>query len=314
MKVAIAGGSGFIGTHLIRDWQKKKYEITVISRNSEYARGKFPFARCVTWGEISKYPEMLEGQDALMNMAGESINSGRWTAERKQRILSSRIETTRQVATAVEKLTNKPRVVINGSAIGIYGPSDTAYFDEESQTEASDFLAQVSRQWEAEADRILTPRLIKIRTGVVLGTDGGAFPKMALPYRLFAGGKVGSGKQWLSWIHIDDYVRLIQFCIENETLHGPINATAPHPVTNDEFGRSLARQMHRPHWLPVPGVAMKLILGEMADLLLTGQHVTPKRVLAAGFTFQYPTIDRANQELVSSLEKTLNVTRKTCSK
>jgi uncharacterized protein (TIGR01777 family) len=301
MRVVIAGGSGFIGTHLIKEWRKKKYEILIISRNCDKVKKQFPFAGYVTWSEIEKDPQVLEGFDALVNLAGESINSGRWTEERKQRILLSRVETTQKIATVVERLNKKPEVVINGSAIGIYGQSDTAKFDEDSGTGAEDFLAHVTQQWEEEADRIPAPRLVKIRTGLVLGVDGGAFPKMVLPYRLFAGGKIGSGHQWLSWIHIADYVRLMNFCIENESIEGPVNATAPRPVTNDEFGRSLARQMHRPHWLPVPGFVMKFTLGEMAELLLEGQYVTPQKVLSHGFVFHYANIDRANQDLVSKM-------------
>jgi hypothetical protein len=301
MRIAIAGGSGFIGTHLVKDWRKKKYDILVITRNCTKVKKQFPFASCATWDEIAKDSQALEGIDALVNLAGESINSGRWTAERKQSILLSRVETTQRIAAAVGKLTEKPRVVINGSAIGIYGQSDTARFDEDSKAIGDDFLAQVSRQWEEEADRIPAPRLVKIRTGLVMGADGGAFPKMALPYRLFTGGRVGGGRQWHSWIHIVDYVRLINFCIENEAIEGAVNATAPNPVTNNEFGRSLARQMHRPHWLPVPGFVLGLVLGEMSELLLEGQHVTPKRALEQGFVFHYPNIDRANQDLVSKM-------------
>ncbi|MFT9846168.1 TIGR01777 family oxidoreductase [Aneurinibacillus sp. REN35] len=301
MKVAIAGGSGFIGTHLLKDWRKKKHEIIVISRSCMKVKESFPFAACITWDELKSHPERLEGIDVLVNLAGESINSGRWTEARKQRILLSRVDTTQKIAAAVSQLQQKPDVVINGSAIGIYGQSDTARFDEDSKAIADDFLAQVSRQWEAEADRIRGVRLVKIRTGLVLGVDGGAFSKMALPYRMFAGGRVGSGRQWHSWIHIADYVRLINFCIENERMEGPVNATAPNPVTNEEFGHALARKLHRPHWLPVPGFVMALALGEMSELLLQGQHVAPKKAVAHGFDFHYAVIDRAIQDLVSKM-------------
>ncbi|MBN6185542.1 TIGR01777 family oxidoreductase [Aneurinibacillus sp. BA2021] len=301
MKVAIAGGSGFIGTHLLKDWRKKKYEIIVISRDCAKTKAQFPFAQCVTWDELQSHPARLEGIDALVNLAGESINSGRWNEARKQQILLSRVDTTQTIAASIAQLQEKPRVVINGSAIGIYGQSETIRFEEDSGTTGDDFLAQVSRQWEAEADRIPVSRLVKIRTGLVLGTGGGAFPKMALPYRLFAGGRIGSGRQWYSWIHIVDYVRLIHFCLENEAMNGPVNATAPHPVTNEEFGRALASKLHRPHWLPLPGFVLSLALGEMSELLLRGQHVTPKKALAHGFTFQYASIERAIQDLASKM-------------
>ncbi|WP_047151064.1 TIGR01777 family oxidoreductase [Aneurinibacillus tyrosinisolvens] len=301
MRIAIAGGTGFIGTYLIRDWMEKKREVIVITRKCDgRVQGKFPGVRCFSWDDLKRNPSPLEHLDALVNMAGESINSGKWTNEQKERILLSRIESTRSIAQMVGKLTSGPRVILNGSAIGIYGHSTVQKFDESSRAYGSDFLAQVTKKWEEEADHIPAPRIVKIRTGVVLGKDGGAFPKMAFPYRLFAGGKIGSGSQWLSWIHIADYVRLLNFCIERESIAGPINATAPHPVTNDDFGRVLARAAHRPHWLPVPEFAMKLLLGEMADLVLKGQHVEPRKLMEAGFRFEYDTVEKALAELMAT--------------
>lgn len=301
MHIAIAGGSGFIGTHLVRNWRKQGHQVTVISRSCAKVRDGLSLTDCVTWDELATQPDRLDGVDAIVNMAGESISSGRWTNERKQRILLSRVDMTQKIVALVEGMNRKPSVVINGSAIGVYGMSDEARFDEDSLATGSDFLAHVSGQWEAEADRIPVERLVKIRTGVVLGVDGGAFPKMAEPYKLFAGGRIGSGRQWLSWIHIDDYVRLLDFCLHTPIMSGVVNATAPHPVTNDEFGRALGQAMRRPHLLPVPAFVLKLLLGEMAELLLCGQHVTPARALAAGFTFKYPSIKLAVQDLVSKM-------------
>lgn len=301
MHIAIAGGTGFIGTHLVKNWRKQGHKVTVISRSCEKGPNGVSRLECVTWEEMVAQPDRLNGVDAIVNMAGESINSRRWTDERKQRILLSRVESTQKIAAIVEGMSRKPKVVINGSAIGVYGMSEEARFDEDSLAAGSDFLAHVTWQWEAEADRIPVDRLIKMRTGVVLGTDGGAFPKMALPYKLFAGGRIGSGRQWLSWIHIADYVRLLDFCLTNPNVQGVVNATAPNPVTNDEFGRALGQAMRRPHLFPVPPFVLKAILGEMAELLLCGQHVVPKRAFAAGFTFKYPSIGSAVQDLVSRM-------------
>ncbi|BAU28024.1 hypothetical protein DFP93_10199 [Aneurinibacillus soli] len=301
MHIAIAGGSGFIGAHLVKNWRKQGNQVTVISRSCAKVRSELPLTDCVTWDELAAQPDRLDGVDAIVNMAGESIHSGRWTNERKQRILLSRVDTTQKIAALVEEMNRKPSVVINGSAIGVYGMSDEARFDEDSLAAGSDFLAHVSGQWEAEADRIPVERLVKIRTGVVLGVEGGAFPKMAEPYKLFAGGRIGSGRQWLSWIHIDDYVRLLDFCLHTQNVSGVVNATAPHPVTNDEFGRALGQALRRPHLIPVPAFVLKLLFGEMAELLLSGQHVAPTRALAAGFTFKYPSVKLAVQDLVSKM-------------
>ena len=231
---------------------------------------------------------LLEGVDAIVNLAGETINQ-RWTEEAKGRILASRVVATRRVASIVARLQQKPQVVVNGS-----GTSDPEQRDENTVT----LLADVVREWEKAADEIQGVRVVKLRISVVLGRDGGAFGKMFLPYRMFVGGPVGSGKQWLPWIHIRDMVRLIEFCITNEDVAGVVNATAPDAVTNDQFGRALARAAGRPHWMPVPGAMMRLLFGEMADLLLKGQKVEPVEALQHGFVFELGTIEQALRDLV----------------
>jgi uncharacterized protein (TIGR01777 family) len=295
MKVAIAGGTGFIGQHLVRELVRRGYEVVVISRSTRPVRQSG--VSVLTWEELDREPQRLDGLYALVNLAGETINQ-RWTNAAKERILSSRIEATQAVARLVERLAHKPAVVVNGSAVGYYGMSETETFTEESRPGARDFLAEVVARWEAEAEAIPTPRLVLLRTGVVFGREGGAFPKMALPYRLFIGGNVGSGRQWLSWIAVEDLVRLIAFCIETDRMAGPVNAVALQPVTNEQFGRTLGRVMKRPHWLPVPGFMMRLLFGEMADLLLKGQRVLPQKALANGFSFTYNTLEEALKELV----------------
>jgi uncharacterized protein len=237
-----------------------------------------------------------EGWDAIVNLAGETINQ-RWTRSAKSRILESRREAAARVAEWVERMEKKPQVVVNGSGMNIYGTSETSVFDEGSASYTTDFLSGVVSEWEKAADLIKGVRLVKIRVGLVLGTDGGALPPMALPYKMGVGGKVGSGRQWLSWIHIQDMVRLIELAIMDETISGPINATAPHPVTNDAFGMALGRVLNRPHWLPVPATAMRLIFGELSDLLLKGQRVLPAKLLEHGFRFEYPELEPALRSL-----------------
>jgi len=202
-----------------------------------------------------------------------------------------------RVARLVEQLREKPEVVVNASGISIYGTSETDTYDETSPPRVVDFLSGVVEKWEQAIDGIQSPRVIKLRVGIVLGRDGGAFPKMAIPYKLGVGGRVGSGRQWLSWIHIEDMVRMIDFCIRNPRIRGPVNATAPNPVTYEEFGRTLGKIMRRPHYFPVPAALLKLVFGELSVLLLEGQKVIPRAVLEHGFDFRYPTIETALRQL-----------------
>jgi uncharacterized protein (TIGR01777 family) len=296
MKLAIAGGSGFIGQHLIQDWLQHQHEVVLISRTKQPTTD--PLLSSVTWSDLEQNPQLLDGIDAIVNLAGESINQ-RWTPDAKQRILHSRLKTTGQIAKLVGQLTHKPAVAINASGMSIYGLSETKTFDETSPHLHDHFLSDVVEEWERAADAIPAERVVKVRVGIVLGMDGGAFPKMFLPYRLFVGGKVGSGRQWLSWIHVQDMVRLINFCIENPAIQGAVNGTAPHPLTNDQFGRVAGLVAGRPHWMPVPSFLMKLLFGELAVLLLAGQKVIPKKVLDHGFQFRYPTLEAALKQLLA---------------
>lgn len=295
MKLAIAGGSGFIGQHLITDWLNQNHEVVLISRSKQPTTS--PRLSSITWNDLQKNPLLLDGIDAIVNLAGESINQ-RWTADAKRRVLQSRLDTTGQIADVVAKLSRKPGVVVNASGMSIYGLSETATFDENSPHVHDHFLSDVVEEWERAADRIPADRVVKVRVGLVLGMDGGAFPKMFMPYRLFVGGKVGSGRQWLSWIHVDDMVRLINFCIENPEIDGAVNGTAPNPLTNDQFGRVVGRVAGRPHWMPVPAFMMKWLFGELSVLLLEGQKVLPQKVVHHGFQFRYPTLEPALKQLL----------------
>ncbi|MFC5451766.1 TIGR01777 family oxidoreductase [Paenibacillus aestuarii] len=295
MKIAVTGGTGFIGGRLIKHLRSGGHEVVNISRTPQPPDLG---VTTVTWDELQSSPVILEGFDAIVNLAGESINR-RWTKEAKERILRSRQVAAAQIAWVVERLQAKPKVVINAAGMSIYGTSETETFDERSPHRAVDFLSSVCEAWEHAADQIQGTRLVKIRVGLVLDKQEGAFPLMALPYKLGVGGRVGSGKQWMSWIHIEDMVGLIMYCIVNETISGPVNATAPHPVTNQEFGRKLARTMHRPNLMPVPAFVLRLIFGELSTLLLEGQKVLPRALLEYGYTFKFETVEQAFADMLS---------------
>ncbi|MEB3101330.1 TIGR01777 family oxidoreductase [Ferviditalea candida] len=295
MKIAVAGGTGFIGSRLIHGLTANGHEVIVISRTKR--EGVFhENVRFVSWDELRENTDVLEGSDVIVNLAGETINQ-LWTEKAKQRILQSRIGAAERIAAVVSRLGKKPYTVINSSGISAYGTSDSESYREESRTAADDFLSRVAADWEHAADSIPAARLVKLRTGVVLG-HGGALPLMLLPYKLGFGGRLGSGRQWLSWIHIDDMVSIIHYCMENGSISGPINCTSPQPVTNDEFGRAVGRALNRPHWLPMPAPVFRLLLGEMSDLLLKGQKVLPGKLLESGFRFRYPTLDDALRNLL----------------
>ncbi|GIP32722.1 TIGR01777 family oxidoreductase [Paenibacillus sp. J2TS4] len=296
MKIAITGGTGFIGKHLIRYLADQGDEIIVISRSSS---SNVPGAEVLSWGELEAVPGRLEGVDAIVNLAGETINQ-RWSPAAKERILQSRLDAAAAIARAVASMERKPEVVVNGSGMSIYGISDEETFDERSPARLTDFLAGVVDRWEQAAEEIQDTRLVKLRVGLVLGADGGAFPRMKLPYKLGVGGRLGSGKQWMSWIHIEDMVRLIDFCIRHRQVTGPINATAPHPVMNDEFGRTLGRVMGRGHYFPVPSIVFKLLFGELSILLLEGQKVLPSKALQYGFDYRSPELQPALANLTAS--------------
>ncbi|NOU67267.1 TIGR01777 family protein [Paenibacillus sp. LMG 31461] len=297
MKITITGGSGFIGKRLITYWLGQGHELINISRSSSK---QIPGVRTITWGELERNMELLAGLDAIVNLAGESI-SQRWTKAAKTRIVQSRLQAAEHVAKLVAIMDPKPKVVVNASGMSYYGISETDTFDERSPYRETDFLASVVKQWEAAADLIQGTRIVKVRVGLVLDNKEGAFPKMALPYKLGVGGTVGSGRQWHSWIHIDDMVRMIDFCVQNESIVGPVNATAPNPVTNKQLGRAIATAMRRPNLFPVPAFMMKLIFGELSVLLLEGQKVIPRVLQEHGFEWRFPSIAGALEDLAKKL-------------
>lgn len=303
MKALITGGTGFVGSRAREELASRGYDVVVLSRRKSEgptagrANGRaVSFARWVGAGDEIP-PEALQGASCIVNLAGEPIGDGRWTRKKKARIFESRVATTRALVDAIEKQAERPKVLISGSAVGYYGPRGDEEITE-SDRHGGDFLASVCRAWEAEASRAedLGVRVVILRIGVVLGR-GGALERMLIPYRLYLGGPLGAGEQWFSWIHLDDLARLIAFAAESEYLRGPVNATSPNPLKMRQFSKALGKALGKPSWLPVPGFALRLAFGEMAEMLLTGQRVLPKKALEAGYEFLYPTIEGALGEI-----------------
>ncbi|EWG13230.1 TIGR01777 family oxidoreductase [Cytobacillus firmus] len=295
MRIAIAGGTGFVGSALVKKLLEKKHELFILTRNTADKRPSKNL-NYVQWLNDDNSPEdALEGIDVFINLAGESINSGRWTDERKKRILNSRITATMEVLRIISRLEEKPYTLINASAVGYYGTSRNETFTEATRKSGTDFLAETVRRWEEEASKAeeFEVRTVFCRFGIILEKNDGALPRMALPYKLFAGGPVGTGDQWVSWIHLDDVVNGILFCIEHEQLQGPVNFTSPNPLTMKQFGKTLGEVLNRPHWMPAPGFALKIALGEMSTLVLEGQKVLPAKLQAFGYDFLYPDLRSA---------------------
>jgi uncharacterized protein len=305
MKVAIAGATGFVGSRLVERLQKEGMTVVVLSRNTAFAQKIFP-SKAFGNVEIAAYTptasgswqDVISGCDGVVNLAGEPIGEGRWTAERKQEILNSRKLGTQKIVEAIVNSSKSPKVLINASAIGYYGTSETATFDENSPS-GKDFLAQVCQAWEAEANKVTSSgvRLVILRFGIVLG-NGGALGKMITPFKLFAGGPIGNGRQWFSWIHVDDLVNLILQALTKPEISGVYNATAPNPVRMADLSKTMGQVMNRPSWLPVPDFAIEALLGDGAMVVLEGQQVLPKRTLSSGFEFQYPNLQPALMEIL----------------
>jgi len=305
MKIAIAGATGFVGSRLVERLQAEGHQVLVLTRNPSAAQKVFPTSAfpnleiiAYTPTESGSWQEAIAGCEGVVNLAGEPIAEGRWTAQRKQEILSSRQLGTQKIVEAIAKAHPKPSVLVNASAIGYYGTSETATFDETSPP-GNDFLAQVCQAWEAEANKVKDAgvRLVILRLGIVLG-QGGAIARMIAPFKLFAGGPIGTGRQWFSWIHRDDLVNLIIQALTRPEIEGILNATAPNPVRMAELAQTLGQVMNRPSWLPVPGFAIEVLLGDGAIVVLEGQQVLPQRPLDYSFEYQYSTVKQALEEIL----------------
>ncbi len=306
MRIIITGGTGLIGAALTRSLLGDGHEVIVLSRNPAKHKGGPEGQTLVQWDGRSAagWGEHANGADAIVNLAGEGIADGRWSQTRRKRILQSRLDAATAVMGAMTAATEKPRVLVQGSAVGYYGPRKAERIAEE-MSPGTDWLSHVVWEWEnatAAASRLGVRRAVA-RTGVVFSPKGGAFPKMKLPFDLvFAGGPLGSGDQYVPWIHIEDEVRALRFLIENPSAEGAYNLSAPNPVTYKEFASAMGEVMGRTSFMPAPGFALKAVLGDMASILLTGQRVVPTRLLEQGFTFNYPDLEAALRNILNKAE------------
>ena len=302
-RIIITGGTGLIGLPLSNELVRHGYEVIILSRDPQAVPGLPAGARAVRWDGRSAqgWGELADGAQAIVNLAGATIARPPWTPAYKRRIVQSRVDAGRAVVEAVQAAARKPAVVVQASAVGVYGVRNGESIDERAQA-GRDFLAQVCRQWEDSTAEVeaLGVRRVVIRTGLVLSRQGGVLPLIALPFKLFVGGPLGNGRQYLPWIHIEDEVQAIRFLIEDAAAAGPFNLSAPRPVTNAEFSRALGRVLHRPALLPAPAFAMHLALGEMADLLLLGgQRAVPAGLQKLGYTFRHTEPQTALHELLA---------------
>ncbi|MGH9254644.1 MAG: TIGR01777 family oxidoreductase [Vicinamibacterales bacterium] len=292
MRVVVAGGTGFLGSALADQLRRDGSTVTVLTRRPDRSHQ-------IRWdpsGSTMEWAHALDGADAVINLTGAPINR-RWTAAHKREMWNSRVLATRTLVTALKSARRIPPVFISGSAVGIYGPHGDEPVTEDTPA-GSAFLASLGAAWEKEALAAgPQTRVVLVRTGIVLDRNAGALPLMALPFRFFAGGPLGSGRQYISWIHKDDWTAMVRWALANAAVSGPLNVTAPNPVTNLEFVRTLGRVLGRPALVPAPAFALRLALGEMADAVLSGQRVLPGKAQALGFDFRYPALKAALQAI-----------------
>lgn len=299
MKILVAGASGFIGAHFIHYMQSQNHAILKLSRSPEKLK-----ANEIYWDPQKRLlnPFEIENIDAVVNFAGENIASSRWTDEKKRKILESRVNATKTLEQAVLQLQNPPKVWINASAIGFYGNRGDHILTEESSS-GKGFLAEVCQKWEQETQpaSLKGIRVVLLRIGMVLSSSGGGLAQMLPAFKLGLGGTIGSGKQFISWIALDELMRIIDYAINHDDLKGPVNAVSPQPVTNDEFTKTLGRIIHRPTILPLPAFAARIVFGEMADeLLLSSARAMPKSLIDSGYKFIYPDLDTALRDILTA--------------
>jgi len=301
MRVIITGGTGLIGRPLAAELAGAGHEVVLLSRAPERVKGLPAGVRAEHWDGRSAggWAPLADCAGAIVNLAGENIGGGRWTAKRKQRILQSRVDAGRAVVEAVQQAQTRPRMVLQASGVGYYGPHGDEKLTEQAGP-GQDWTAGVAREWEAATAPVeaLGVRRVVTRSGVVLSTKGGALPRMLLPFRFLVGGPVGSGRQWLSWVHLADQIAALRYFIETESTRGVYNVSAPGPVTYRQFAKAAGRAMRRPAFFPVPGFVVRLVFGEMATTVLDGQRVIPQRLQDAGWTFRFPEIEAALRDLL----------------
>ncbi len=287
MKIVVAGGTGWIGSALGPALVADGHELVILTRS---VRPATHGTRYVTWDgrTLGPWVSEVDGANAVINLSGESIAASRWTPTRKRALRASRIDPTRALVAAIAQAAHPPAVLANASAVGYYGNCGDVALSE-TEPPGKDFLAKLVVDWEAETRDSVT-RAIQLRLGVVIGPGSEAVVRMALPFHFFVGGPIGSGRQWFPWVHRDDVIGIIRFALTNPELEGALNVTAPEPVRNREFARTLGLVMHRPSWVPMPAVALRLTFGELGEALLASQRVLPTRAAALGYGFQYPTL------------------------
>lgn len=302
MHVVVAGGTGFIGRAVCRELLRAGHEVTVLTRDASRASGRVPQGvKVAQWSpeQSEELREVLSAKDAVINLSGESVAAQRWTPEFKQKLVDSRVNSTRALVQGIRSAEPRPKVLVNAGAVGIYGNRG-----EEELTESSPpgtgFLAELAIRWEQSADeaRELGVRVVKLRIGIVLGEGGGALEKMLLPFRLFVGGLFGSGQQWFPWIHLDDVSGITLHALAHDTVDGAVNTVAPGIVRLGEFCKALGRVMRRPSWLPVPGFALRLVVGELGESMLWSQRVVPQAALQTGYAFRYPQVEQALRQVL----------------
>jgi uncharacterized protein (TIGR01777 family) len=291
MRIVIAGGTGLLGTALAAALRRERHEVTLLTRSAAHAMGR------VTWtpdGAVGAWARALDGVAAIVNLAGESIAGRRWSAARKRALVDSRILPTRSLVRAMAEVPRAPRTLLNASAVGVYGPHGDEIVTEDAPA-GDDFLGHLASAWETETEPAAArgSRIVLLRTGLVLTQHSGVLAKMLPPFRMGLGGPLGTGRQYMSWIHLDDWVSLVIWLLYRDDLEGPFNLTAPSPVTNAEYSHTLAGVLQRPAVMRVPAFALRLALGELSTALLTGQRVVPERALTSGFRFAYPELEAA---------------------
>lgn len=305
MKTVLAGGTGFIGSALIEALHKRGDKVVLLTRDLAAAQRRWggkTDARLWNGRDPGPWVLAVNGADAVVNLAGESVAGARWTPERKLALIKSRIDSTRAVVAAISAAAARPLVLVNASAVGYYGEEPAGECAEDAP-QGSDFLAALCGQWEREAraaEKLVT-RVVMTRFGVVLGTEGGALARMLTPFKIGVGGPLGSGRQPFPWVHIDDAVGALLFALDDAKLAGPVNVAAPDAKTNAEFTKALGRALHRPAFLPAPAFVLRLALGGMSALLLGGQRAAPKKLLDLGYEFRHPALNGALASLASSM-------------
>ena len=298
MRVLIAGGTGLIGAALTKSLVNDGHEVVILSRSAGTSKG--PLVSHVQWDgrTIGEWVRQVENVDAVVNLTGENLSSGLWIPARKQSILNSRVDAGKVLVEAIRRAQRKPSVLVQASGVGFYGTRQSGLLTEDAP-HGDDFLANVSTEWEASTKGVeeLGVRRVVIRTAVVLSSEGGALERLLLPFRLFVGGPLGSGSQWMSWIHMHDQVRAIRFLIENQSASGAFNLSA-NALTNNEFAAVAGKVMRRPSFLRVPAFALRLLLGEMSTVVLEGQRVSAQKLIQLGFKFSFPDLEPALKDLL----------------